>query len=144
MTVADWLKKVVAFCVICFCIGMVFVHLGNNSDKFNGKEKIVQQRDERPQKAQGEKINRISQSGVFCFDLEPFQKLDSWLYVEKGLSYRISASKETWHPYYVKYKRGDLVKMDREGVKLPDCAGAFKLIASEKRVKLTLLVTKKK
>jgi len=140
----DWLKKLITFCVVGFFIGTGFVYFGNNSDNFlnvNGKEKIVQQQNVRSQE---DRINKISQSGAFCFDLEPFQQLDGWWYVDEGLSYRISASKETWHPYYVKYKRGDLVKMDREEVKLPDRAGAFKFIACEKRVKLTLLVTKKK
>ena len=87
------------------------------------------------------KIVSIAEPGTFYFTLEPFEKMGNWLFIEEGLNYRVSASKNTYHTFYVKYKDDGVYKLDRDGVSLPKYGGPLKFIGHEKKVTVILLVT---
>ncbi|SRR6056297_964350 len=84
----------------------------------------------------------INEAGVFNFELQPLESLGNWWYVEEGLNYCLSSARKD-HSFFVKYKRGDLVKIEKDNVSLPDRAGPFKLVAGEQEVKITLLVSRR-
>ena len=84
----------------------------------------------------------IKESGIFHFELNSLQSVDKWLHVTDGLYYRLSVTDDTPYPFFVKYKRGDLVKVAANKTDLPNKAGPFKIMAGEKSVKITLLVTR--
>ena len=88
-------------------------------------------------------IITISESGIFNFELDSLQSVDKWLYVKKGLYYRLSASAETPYAFFIKYKRGGILKINKNKTKIPHKAGPFKIMAGEKSVKITLLVTRR-
>jgi len=137
--------KVVCIIVLCLALPMLILNtiwtgttLPELKKKFSTTPDPVAQTKQEPMSDTIE----IKESGIFYFELSSLQSVDKWLYVTDGLYYRLSVADDTPYPFFVKYKRGDVVKVAADKTDLPNKAGPFKIMAGEKSVKITLLITR--
>ncbi|MBU0649537.1 hypothetical protein KJ969_05615 [Patescibacteria group bacterium] len=96
-----------------------------------------------PAKAKSDTI--VLSSGIYAFDLVPGET-NQWITVKEGHRYSFSSSTAndpTLQSFFLIYKNGKMIKVDRADVTIPPGPGPFRLMAGENGAYIKLLVVKK-
>lgn len=86
-------------------------------------------------------------SGIYNFRLDPGQLNDKWITIEDNCRYSFSSStvsdpERQW--FFLVYKDGKMIKIDRADAIIPPGPGPFKLMGGENGAYVKLLITKTK
>jgi len=83
----------------------------------------------------------ISEPSRFTFRLKPWEELSQWLYLSPGYTYHLSSGRKG-DVFFMKLKdNGQVVKIDKDGMKLPDRPGSFKLMAGDNEMSIILVIS---
>jgi hypothetical protein len=85
-------------------------------------------------------------SGVYNFRLNPGETNDKWVVIEKSHDYSFSSSTAkdpATQAFFIVYKDGKMIKVDRADVVVPPGPGPFKLMGGELGAYVKLLIVKK-
>jgi hypothetical protein len=88
----------------------------------------------------------VLDSGIYNFRLDPGQTNDKWMTIQEGCRYSFSSSTANdpiskW--FFLVYKDGKMIKVDRADTIIPPGPGPFKLMGGENGAYIKLLIVKK-